>query len=137
MRVRSTEDENDDIMDASEALSMADDTEDSTYFLENDMAAVKKTPVAKSTPVKDQDVKAPKAVKAAKDPAVKGVFGPRAIPEGHVGIHALATELGISPSVARRNLRGMEGMTKPEGQHGWYWKDGSKELTALRKKLAA
>jgi DeoR/GlpR family transcriptional regulator of sugar metabolism len=60
---------------------------------------------------------------------------PRAAPEGFVGINELATELGISPATLRRKLRGVEGLVKPEGSFGWSWKEGSKELTSLRKKL--
>lgn len=62
--------------------------------------------------------------------------GPRAAPEGFVGINELAEELGITPTVLRRKLRSVEGLTKPEG-FAWSWKEGSKELTSLRKKLAA
>lgn len=62
---------------------------------------------------------------------------PRTAPEGFVGINELATELGISPAALRRKLRAVEGLVKPEGQFGWSWKEGSKELTSLRKKLAA
>lgn len=62
---------------------------------------------------------------------------PRIAPDGMVGINELAAELGISPAALRRKLRGVEGLVKPEGQFGWSWKEGSKELTSLRKKLAA
>lgn len=62
---------------------------------------------------------------------------PRAAAEGMVGINELAAELEITPAVLRRKLRGIEGLVKPEGQFGWSWKEGSKELTSLRKKLAA
>lgn len=61
---------------------------------------------------------------------------PRSAPEGMVGINELAAELRITPSVLRRKLREMEGLVKPEGQFGWAWKEGSRELTSLRKKLA-
>lgn len=132
MRVRSSEDEIEDIMDASEALDLANEKDpSSTFLLENLMAAAKKTKPAadKAAPVKKTKTAAKPAAKE------KGVFGPRAVPEGHTGINALAETLGITPAVARRKLRGMENMTKPEGQHGWYWKDGSKDLAAVTKAL--
>lgn len=97
--------------------------------LEYDMALVKKS--AEKQPAADQT---PKVAKAAADKP-KGVFGPRVVPEGFVGLEALATELGIKPAVIRRKLRTMEGVTKPEGQHGWYWKDGSRDLANIRKAL--
>ena len=131
--------ENDDIMDASEVFAKADELDQSTFLLENHMAATKKTksPAAdKAAPAGKAAAAPAKKTKAAK-PAdkEKGVFGPRAVPEGHTGINALAEKLGITPAIARRKLRGMEGMTKPEGQHGWSWKDGSKDLAAVTKAL--
>lgn len=126
MRIKFTDDENDDIIDPSEFLNNFDFPTD--FQPENEMAAVKKEASAKAEP----KVKAPK-VKVEK--TAKGVFGPREIPEGYVGLNALAEELGITASVARRKLRGLEGVTKPEGQHGWYWKDGSRELNNIRKAL--
>lgn len=136
MRVRSSDDENGDIMELSEAILLADD--ELYQPLENEMAATKKEaktvkPAADAgTPAKK--TKAPKAAPA--EGKTKGVFGPREVPEGHVGIAALAVEFGMTASVIRRKLRGMENLTKPEGQHGWYWKEGSKDLNAVRKALA-
>ncbi len=132
MRVKSTDDDDGDIMDSSEALAKAEETTSTQPFLQEiEMAATKKV---KSAPAKAEAKAAPaKKAKAAKKE--KGVFGPRAVPEGHTGINALAEKLGIKPAVARRKLRGIEGINKPEGQHGWYWKDGSKELATVTKAL--
>lgn len=66
----------------------------------------------------------------------KGTFGPRAVPEGHVGLAAVAEAAGMSPAAARRRLRASETSFKPEGQHGYYWKEGSKDLAAVKKYLA-
>jgi len=117
-----------DIMDLSEALSKAEDFSfhQPEYI---DMAATKKAP---ATP-KAATPKAAKTPAVKKESASKGVFGPRAIPDGFVGLSALATEFNLSPAVARRKLRALGG--KPDGQHGWYWKEGSKELAAVRKAL--
>lgn len=132
MRVRSSDDENLDIMELSEAITLAED--DSYQLPENEMAATKKEP---KTPAKPEDTpaKKTKAVKTSA-PEAKGTFGPREVPEGHTGIAILAEETGLTASVIRRKLRTMEGVSKPEGQHGWYWKNGSKELAAIRKALA-
>ena len=73
--------------------------------------------------------------KKVKDEAV-AEKAPRAAAEGFIGVNELAAELGTTSAVIRRKLRGVEGLVKPEG-HSWSWKEGSKELTALRKKLAA
>lgn len=81
----------------------------------------------------DAPKKTAKKAKAADAP--KGVFGPRATPEGHTGITALAEELGTTPAILRRRLRASE-IQKPEGQTGWYWKDGSRELANVKKALA-
>lgn len=140
MRVRSTDDESDDIMGMPDFLDFDSTTE---TFLENDMTAVKKATPAKTvktkapaeatTTVKTKGGKAAPA--AAPAEKAKGVFGPRVVPEGYIGLNALAEEAGIKPAAARRKLRGLEGMTKPEGQHGWYWKDGSKDLAKVRAAL--
>lgn len=86
------------------------------------------------------ETKAKKKTKAAAPaPAAepeKKAGGPRAVPEGHVGLNELAAELGTTPAAMRRKLRGMEGFSKPEGQHGWHFKNGSKELAAVRKAFA-
>lgn len=136
MRIRSSDDDNDDIMGLSDLL---DNTDFSTeLLLENDMVAVKKPAAAAKTAVapktKATTVKAAKP--AAAEGKAKGVFGPRVVPEGYTGLNTLAEQAGITPAAARRKLRGMEGMTKPEGQHGWYWKDGSKDLEKVKKALA-
>lgn len=136
MRVRTSEDGNDDIMDLSDALDLAEDTLNQP---ENEMTATKKEPKAvpakKAVAKKAAGAEAKASTKKAAAEASKGVFGPREVPEGHTGIAALATELDLTPAAIRRKLRGMEGVAKPEGQHGWYWKDGSKELNAIRKAL--
>lgn len=132
MRVRSSDEENEDIMDVSEALILAEDNSE-FLLLEDIMAAVKKVPSAGKEAV-EKKAPAAKKVKVAEGEKAKGVFGPRVVPEGFVGLNTLATELGITPAVARRKLRGMEGMTKPAG-HGWCWKEGSKDLNAVRKAL--
>jgi len=119
-----------------------DDFLSSTELLENDMTAVKKAtaadkaaPKTKTKAVASAPAKKTKAAKPAAEGKEKGVFGPRVVPEGHTGLNTLAEELGIKPAAARRKLRGIEGLTKPEGQHGWYWKDGSKDLASIRKAL--
>lgn len=139
MRIRSSDYEDDDIMELSDVLDNTDFL--STELLENDMAAVKKANSATKTTEPKTKTKAPAAAptKKTKAPAEgkeKGVFGPRVVPEGFTGLNTLAAELGLKPAAARRKLRGIEGLTKPEGQHGWYWKDGSKDLAAIRKALA-
>lgn len=140
MRLRSSDYEDDGIMALSDVLDN-DDFLSSTELLENDMTAVKKATAAdKAAPkTKTKAAAAPaKETKVSKPVAEgkeKGVFGPRVVPEGFTGLNTLAEELGIKPAAARRKLRGIEGLTKPEGQHGWYWKDGSKDLAAIRKAL--
>lgn len=141
MRLRSSDYEDDDIMALSDVLDN-DDFLSSTELLENDMTAVKKAtaadkaaPKTKTKAVASAPAKKTKAAKPAAEGKEKGVFGPRVVPEGHTGLNTLAEELGIKPAAARRKLRGVEGLTKPEGQHGWYWKDGSKDLASIRKAL--
>lgn len=132
MRVRTWEDDDNNgyIMDPSGLL---DDPDYSFNDLpEYDMALVKKS-TEKQTPA-DKPAKVTKAPKVAADKP-KRVFGPRVVPEGFVGLAALAAEFDLKPAVIRRRLRTAEGLTKPEGQHGWYWKDGSKDLAAVRKAL--
>lgn len=135
MRLRSSDYEDDDIMALSDVLDNDDFL--STELLENDMTAVKKATAAdKAAPkTKTKAVAADPAKKAKAEGKEKGVFGPRVVPEGYTGLNTLAEELGIKPAAARRKLRGVEGLTKPEGQHGWYWKDGSKDLASIRKAL--
>lgn len=129
MRVRSSEDENADIMDPS---GLFDDLDLFNETQEYDMALFKKS-------VKEPAEKAPKVpkVKAETTEKPKGKFGPRVVPEGFVGLDALAVEFNLKPAVVRRKLRTAEGVTKPEGQHGWFWKDGSRELANIRKVLTA
>jgi len=135
MRIRTSDDENGDIMDPSRLEDLDSFNETTEY----DMALFKKST---DKPV-DKPAKAAapaKVVKAPKEPKTdkpKGKFGPRVVPEGFIGLDALAVELGLKPAVARRKLRTAEGVTKPEGQHGWYWKDGSRELASIRKVLSA
>lgn len=141
MRLRSSDYEDDDIMALSDVLDN-DDFLSSTELLENDMTAVKKAtaadkaaPKTKTKAVAEAPAKKTKVSKPVAEGKEKGVFGPRVVPEGFTGLNTLAEELGIKPAAARRKLRGIEGLTKPEGQHGWYWKDGSKDLAAIRKAL--
>lgn len=137
MRLRSSDYEDDDIMALSDVLDNDDFL--STELLENDMTAVKKATAAdKAAPKTKTKAVAAAPAKKTKAPAEgkeKGVFGPRVVPEGYTGLNTLAEELGLKPAAARRKLRGIEGLTKPEGQHGWYWKDGSKDLASIRKAL--
>lgn len=139
MRLIFSDDENEDIMDSSTILNLDDDT--SSTFMETEMVTKKTVKAPADSVAETGNSKAPKAPKAkapkseAGDTKAKGTFGPRATPEGHVGINDLAAELGVSPTVARRKLRTAEGIAKPEGQHGWYWKSGSKDLSAVRKLL--
>lgn len=87
----------------------------------------------------EKPAKAAKAEKPAKAPAEKAAGakrGPRTAPEGYVGIAQLAEELGIGASALRRKLRANESIAKGEG-FTWAWKDGSKELAAVKKALAA
>ena len=107
---------------------------------EDIMATLKKE--TKATPAKSAPAKAPApAAKAtpAKTPAVKTapakVKGPRAVPDGFIGLVALATEFKTTPAAIRRKLRGSD-LTRPEGS-GWSFKEGSKDLTAVRKLLTA
>lgn len=88
----------------------------------------------KATPAEVETKK--KVKKSAEAEATKkgAPSGPRAVPEGYVSATMLAAELGIEPTALRRRLRALE-LTKPEG--GWQWKEGSKELTKLRKDLTA
>lgn len=126
MRVRSSDDDNGDIMNPSGLL---DDPDFFNDLPEYDMALFKKS--VDKTPV-DKPVK---VAKVANPDKPKGKFGPRVVPEGFIGLDALAVELGLKPAVARRKLRTAEGVTKPEGQHGWFWKEGSRELASIRKTL--
>lgn len=68
---------------------------------------------------------------AAAKPAAKKEG--RATPEGYVGLNELATEFKTSTAVIRRKLRNSD-LEKPEG-HSWQFKDGSKDLAAVRKLL--
>ena len=134
-------------MDLSRALSKVRDEIDNLYHLENDMTAIKKPTAVKkpATKAADETVKKP-ATKAAdetvkkpatkKEPAAEKVSRPRGTPEGHIGLKELAEETGLKPGALRRKLRSLENITKPEGQHGWVWKEGSRDLAAVRKALA-
>ncbi len=139
MRLKTSEDEFDDTMDPSEFFDNADSLTE-TSLLENDMTAVKKTKdTTAKTPATEKKVKtvapATKAAAPATDAKAKGVFGPREVPEGFTGLNTVAEQVGITPAAARRKLRGQTEIVKPEGQHGWYWKDGSKELAKVTKLL--
>jgi len=132
MRVRSSDDEVDDIMETSEIFDNPDIFND---LQEYDMALFKKADKPEAEKIAKPAVKTVKP-KTEKSDKPKGTFGPRQVPEGFVGLDALAKEFDLKPSVVRRKLRTAEGVTKPEGQHGWYWKDGSRELASIRKVLA-
>lgn len=81
------------------------------------------------------DTKAAAGKGEAKKKELPEGFGPREVPEGHTGLAALAEAAGRTAASARRILRGSD-ITKPEGQHGWFWKDGSKELKKVEALLA-
>lgn len=85
------------------------------------------TPAAAAKPVAANKAPAPKPAKAA---AKKEG---RATPEGYVGLNELAKEFDTSTAVIRRKLRNSD-LEKPEG-HSWQFKDGSKDLAAVRKLL--
>lgn len=123
-------------MDLSRALLRVRDELDQLH-LENDMTAVKKPATKAADETKKPAVKkttaAPKAEKPKKEASERH---PRATPEGYIGLNELAAELAAKPAALRRKLRGLENIAKPEGQHGWYWKEGSKDLAAVRKALA-
>lgn len=135
MRIKTSDDENGDIMDSSRLEDLDLFNETTEYDMALFKKSVDKQPADK--PAKAVLAKAPKAPKAPGAEKPKGKFGPRAVPEGFVGLDALATELGLKPAVVRRRLRTAEGITKPEGQHGWYWKEGSRDLASIRKALTA
>lgn len=124
-----TIDGDEDKMDLSRALLRVQDELDQLH-LENDMTAIKKR-ATKASEEKAQKKAAPKAQKETTE------RHPRATPEGFVSLTELAAEMGIKPAALRRKLRGMENIAKPEGQHGWYWKDGSRDLASVRKALVA
>lgn len=126
MRVRTSEDGNGVIMNVSDALNMAEDFDSSTNLLGDFDMATKKTKTPKADEAAAKDAK-PKGKKAPPP-------NPRAVPEGHTGIADIAKELKLSPAVVRRKLRSSE-ITKPEA--GWHWKDGSKDLAAVKKVLTA
>ena len=107
-----------------------------TYHTSEDniMATLKKEPTKTTTPVKaPASSTKPEAKKELK--AIAGPKGPRAVPDGFVGLEALATEFKTTTVAIRRKLRNSE-IAKPEGS-GWVFKDGSKDLAAVRKLLAA
>lgn len=146
MRVRSSDDTDLDIMDASDILANVQD-DDLTIHLpgETTMSAKKKEAkpqadegkAAKKTKSKGaaapakSDAKAEK--KADKGEKAKGKFGPRELPEGFVGVGQLAKDLGISPAIVRRKLRSTDGVEKPAD--GWQWKEGSKDYQKVLKAL--
>lgn len=133
MRVRSTDDGNDDIMDVSEALDhLQDDDFIPLNQTEHDMTATKKTkPAAKPA----AEAKPAKKAAAKKTEGKKGTFGPRTLPEGYVGIDKLAKDSKLKPAVLRRKLRSLDGVEK--GDHGWAWKEGSKDYDKVLKAVTA
>lgn len=135
MRVKSTDDENDDIMDTSTILEQAADFDD---FInptgETDMTAKKKAAAGSSKPAANEGKaakKAPAKKTASGEGKAKGKFGPRELPEGYVGITQLAKDSKLKPAVLRRKLRGLDGIEK--GEHGWAWKTGSKDYDKVLK----
>lgn len=113
-----------------------EETDDLTYLrMENDMAAKKLTKApAEKKPFKAPTKKAATAKPAAAEKkASKAGAKPRITPEGFVGLKELSAEFKTTPMVIRRKLRNSD-LTKPE-DGGWVFKDGSKDLAAVRKLL--
>lgn len=137
MRIHCTDDEEVPIMDIASALERAEqETDLSTTFTKEAPMATKKSAAA-PTPEDKPAKKTKQAAAPAPAPEKeKGTFGPRAVPDGHVGLAAVAEELGMNPATARRRLRASETSFKNDGQHGYYWKEGSKDLAAVKKYLA-
>lgn len=122
-----TVDDEGDIIDLSRAIQRAQDEIDFLNSKEDEMATkVKKT--------QDTPKKVTKKTQKAEAPEKK-IARPRRVPEGYVGIKDLAKELNLSPIAIRRKLRTSE-VEKPEGQFGWFWKEGSKALASVKKALA-
>ena len=136
-----------DIMNlAQQAQSRAEAEADNLSFTTGDYTMATPTPAKKvlkkkATPdaapkaeTKAKPAAEPKAKAPAKTEAKRGAkAGPRTAPEGFVGLNDLATEFSTTAAVIRRKLRGSD-LTKPEG-HSWQFKDGSKDLAAVRKLL--
>ena len=97
--------------------------------------ATKKTKAAAAT--EETKSKKTKAAKTEAKPAekAKGKFGPRELPEGYVGVAKLATDSKLAPAIVRRRLRSLDGIEK--GEHGWAWKEGSKDYAKVLKALTA
>ena len=127
---------NSDRMDSFQIQYLAEEYFDNHTSEDNIMATLKKEPTkapapAAKAPASSTKPEAKKEPKKAAGP--KG--GPRAVPEGYVGLEALATEFDTTTVAIRRKLRNSE-IAKPEGS-GWVFKDNSKDLAAVRKLLAA
>lgn len=129
-----TIDDDGDRMDLSGALLKVQD-ELNQFDMENEMAIKKpaKKADAEETKVKKKTAETNKKDTAKTTTKAKGT---RATPEGYVGLTELAKEMNMDPAAIRRKLRSL-GTAKPEGQHGWFWKDGSKDLSAIKKALSA
>ena len=66
--------------------------------------------------------------------AKTGPKGPRELPEGMIGIAGLAERMGVAPWWIRARLVKLEVSKKGSM---FLWKDGSRELQSLIKKLQA
>lgn len=131
MRIYSTDDDELPIMDIASALDRAEQTDLSTTFTTKEIHMATK----KSAPAAAPAEKPAKKTKAAAPEKEESAGTPRAVPEGHVSLADVAESLGITPAAARRKLRSSETPFKAEGQHGYYWKEGSKDLAAVKKFL--
>jgi len=136
MRIRSSEDENDGIMTVSEVLEQLTEDSDPNLFTGESIMATKKTKAA-AAPEETTKTKKTKAAKpeAKATEKAKGTFGPRQLPDGYVGVAKLAEDSKLAPAIVRRKLRGLEGIEK--GEHGWAWKEGSKDYAKVLKALTA
>jgi len=123
--------EDSDRMDSFQIQSLAEEYFDNHTSEDNIMATLKKEPTKTTAPVK-APASASKPKAESKEPKAKG---PRAIPEGYIGLETLAAEFKTTAVAIRRKLRNSD-ITRPEGS-GWSFKDGSKDLAAVRKLLAA
>lgn len=136
MRIHSTDDEGSGIMDLSQLLDRADDLSFNVHTGDFDMATKKAAapaPAAAPTAPAKKTKAAAAPAPAAAAPAAEKTGGPRAVPEGHVGLADVASSLGISPAAARRKLRASE--TSFKGENGYAWKKDSAEHKAVVKHL--
>ena len=122
------------ILDAQYRAEEETDNFTLTKMEDSTMATPAKKIVKKGAASAAKPAAAKPAAPAAKPAAAKrgAAPGPRAVPEGHIGLAQLATEFNTSTAAIRRKLRDSD-LTKPEG--GWSFKDGGKDLAAVRKLL--